>query len=295
MDQQPKQAGYVILTLDILEDDRLTMSDKFVLARITGFDRAGGHYESVANTAKALGISERKVQYARKRLEELGYIETVGISELGTKLIKIKTLCPERGAENAPGCKKCTGVQKMPKGGAKSAPNNKEENKDNIKKDKSFLIEEPQDSADDQPQQFGNPDINALLDAWAEATGFNYKNQKMERYAMAGLLKTHGLDATKALINRVKLARRSGDRFAPQIAKPSQLRGKYSKFEALTMWAERREAEQSSTPAPMVPKNPDYFYEDTDAYDTGETREEIHERCEKLREKYGFGPRRELD
>ena len=101
-----KPTGYVILTLDILEDERLTQSEKFVLARITGFDRAGGHYESVANTAKALGISERMVKYARKHLEELGYIETVGFTPLGTKLIKVKSLCPERGAKIAQGCKK---------------------------------------------------------------------------------------------------------------------------------------------------------------------------------------------
>ena len=285
MDQQPKPAGYVILTLDILEDERLTMADKFVLARMTGFDRAGGHYESIGNTAKALGVSERTVQRAHKRLEELGYIETVGTSELGTKLIKIKTLFPE-------GVTKCQGGDKSaPRGVTKCHPIIKKDNKD-IKKDKSFFNESEQ--SDDQPKQYGNADVNALLTAWAEATGFDYKNQKMERYAMAGLIKQHGLDRTKALVRLVERARRSDDRFAPQIAKPSQLRGKYSKLEALTMWAERADKTAASIPAPIIPKNPDYFYEDPDDYDTGETREEIHERCEALRAKFGFGPRKEL-
>ena len=111
---------------------------------------------------------------------------------------------------------------------------------------------------------------------------------------MAGLIKQHGLDRTKALLRLVERARRSDDRFAPQIAKPSQLRGKYSKLEALTMWAERADKTAASIPAPIIPKNPDYFYEDPDDYDTGETREEIHERCEALRAKFGFGPRKEL-
>ena len=285
MDQQPKPAGYVILTLDILEDERLTMADKFVLARMTGFDRAGGHYESIGNTAKALGVSERTVQRAHKRLEELGYIETVGTSELGTKLIKIKTLFPE-------GVTKCQGGDKSaPRGVTKCHPIIKKDNKD-IKKDKSFFNESEQ--SDDQPKQYGNADVNALLTAWAEATGFDYKNQKMERYAMAGLIKQHGLDRTKTLVRLVERARRSDDRFAPQIAKPSQLRGKYSKLEALTMWAERADKTAASIPAPIIPKNPDYFYEDPDDYDTGETREEIHERCEALRAKFGFGPRKEL-
>lgn len=272
-----KPTGYVILTLDILEDKRLSRAEKFVLARITGFDRAGGHYESVTNTAKALGISERTVQYARKHLEELGYIETVGYTDLGTKLIKIKSLCPERSAKIAGGCKNCTGVQKLHKGGAKTAPNNKEENKD-LLKDKSFNKNE---NADEAPKRYGNETINALLDAWAEATGFDYKNQKMERYALNGLVKQHGLDRTKELVALVKQARQGEDRYAPQIAKPSQLRGKYSKLEALLLWADRKKPE----PKPEKPRGPIYeSFKFEDEPKSTLTKEERHEIAEKCRE-----------
>lgn len=279
--QESHARRYVILTQDILEDSRITLAEKIVLARISGFEE---FFESAEETAEKLNISVDKVRKAKQNLAKLGLIRETSNTGRG-KRYTASFLDGPRLAKST------NQVGKINQSDWQNQPTeNKERLKRELKENKTKEKTEP-----DQPQQFGNPDINALLDAWAEATGFNYKNQKMERYAMAGLLKTHGLEATKALINRVKLARRSGDRFAPQIAKPSQLRGKYSKFEALTLWAERREAEQSSTPAPMVPKNPAYFYEDPDAYDTGETREEIHERCEKLREKYGFGPRRELD
>lgn len=279
--QESHARRYVILTQDILEDSRITLAEKIVLARISGFEI---FFESAEETAERLGISAETVRKAKQNLAKLGLITEIADTGRGKQYVA-SFLDESRlvNFTNQPGKFYQSDWQILP---TENKERLKRENKEKQTKEKT----EP-----DQPQQFGNPDINALLDAWAEATGFDYKNQKMERYAMSGLLKTHGLDATKSLISRVKLARRSGDRFAPQIAKPSQLRGKYSKLEALTMWAERRQAEQSSTPAPMVPKNPDYFYEDPDAYDTGETREEIHERCEKLREKYGFGPRKELN
>jgi len=279
--QESHARRYVILTQDILEDNRTTLAEKIVLARISGFEI---FFESADETAEKLNISVDKVRKAKQNLAKLGLITEITDTGRGKQYV----------ASFLGGSRLAKLTNQISKINQSDWQNQLTENKERLKRElKENKTKEKTEP--DQPQQFGNPDINALLDAWAEATGFDYKNQKMERYAMAGLLKTHGLDATKALINRVKLARRSGDRFAPQIAKPSQLRGKYSKFEALTMWAERREAEQSSTPAPMVPKNPDYFYENPDAYDTGETREEIHERCEALRKKYGFGPRKELD
>lgn len=270
-----KPTGYVILTLDILEDKRLTTADKFVLARMTGFDRAGGHYESIGNTAKALGISERTVQRAHKRLEELGYIEIVGISELGTKLVKIKTLFPE-------GVTKCQGGDKnAPRGVTKCHPIIKKENKD-LLKDKSFNKNESE-----PPKRYGNAEVNALLDAWAEATGFNYANQKMERYAMGGLIKQHGIERMKELVRLVKEARQADDRFAPQIAKPSQLRGKYSKLEALVMWAEKR----NSRTEPEKPRGPilkPFEFDDEIVTSTKEERHEIAKKCREI----AFGGRK---
>lgn len=304
---QPKTTGYVLLTMEILEDRTLSMAEKFVLARITGFDKAGGHYESVENTAAALGLSKRMVQYARKHLEELGYIETVGYSELGTKLIKVKSLHPEPvqnlhggatialdegGAKSARGCKKCQkGVQRLRPiiKGEESISSSKEEESPEATSTTDSSIK------DEEPKRYGNAEINEMLDLWQEQTGFSHHGTKAERYAINNLLRKNGYEATKALVRRVGAARRSDDQFAPQIAKPSQLQGKYSKLEALTMWEERQQKQEaaeskSDTPRfdllypPLMPEQDDWM----DRPDTPEAKAERRATVDRLREKYGF-------
>ena len=309
---QPKTTGYVLLTMEILEDKTLSAAEKFVLARITGFDKAGGFYESAENTASALGISKRTVQYARKHLEELGYIETVRISDLGTKLIKVKSLHPEPvqnlhggatialdegGAKSAPGCKICArGVQNL-------HPIIKGKERISLK-DKSFKeapeapASEDSSTKDEKPSaRFGNATINELLDDWEDATGFDWHGVRQERFATKNLLAKHGYEATKALVRRVGVARRSDDQFAPQIAKPSQLVGKYEKLTALTMWEERQAKQEVAEAA--QPQGPRYdllypqFRPEEDDWlsrpDTPEAKAERQATVKRLREKYGFG------
>lgn len=300
---QPKTTGYVLLTMEILEDKTLSTAEKFVLARITGFDKAGGFYESVENTASALGISKRMVQYARKHLEELGYIETVGISDLGTKLIKIKSLHPEPvqplrpgatiapgkgGAKSAPGCKICpSGVQPLRpiiKGEERlsSFDKSKEEAPAAPSSNDEQLNEEPE-----QPARYGNAEVNKLLDLWQEQTGFSHHGTKAERYAINNLLRKNGYEATEALIKRVGAARRSDDQFAPQIAKPSQLQGKYSKLEALTMWEERQHKQEAAS-ADHPDFNLLYPVAQIDDYDYrgDKTKEELHADAQNIRDKW---------
>lgn len=298
-----KTTGYVILTMEILEDKTLSMAEKFVLARITGFDKAGGHYESVENTAAALGLSKRMVQYARKHLEELGYIEIVGYSELGTKLIKVKSLHPEPVQNLHP-----SATTAPEKGDAKSAPGRKFVTKgaqplhpiikgeERFSFDKSKEAHEPEiDSEDsslkDKPSaRFGNETINEFLDQWEEATGFDWHGVRQERFAAKNLIAKYGSEATRALVRRVKAARRSDDQFAPQIAKPSQLVGKYEKLTALTMWEERQQKAkqpQQTTARPVidgpqVPRGPVY---ERDVRED-KTEEELRAECQSIREKF---------
>lgn len=276
--QESRARHFVILTQEIIEDERMTLAEKIILARISGFEE---FFESAEETADKLKISADKIRKAKQHLVKLGLITELTntgrgkrytASFLDARLVKLTN---QTGQINQ------SDWSKKPT-----------EYKESIKREEKE--KQTKEKGDEQPKQYGNADVNALLTAWAEATGFDYKNQKMERYAMAGLIKQHGTERVKSLLRLVERARRSDDRFAPQIAKPSQLRGKYSKLEALTIWAERADKAAASIPAPIIPKNPDYLYEDED-YTAGETREQIHERCEALRAKYGFGPRKELD
>ena len=272
--QDAEQIRFVQITQDILENKELNSNEKIILARISGFDH---FFESNERTAEKLGLTPRIVRDAKQKLRRLNLIRVV--ANTGHGLIY----------EFAAG----RWTQKRPSDGRKSVhlmDENPSTYKEREYKESNKEKKTNKEKNGSEPQQFGNPDINALLDAWAEATGFDLKNQKMERYAMSGLIKSHGLEATRALVERVKRARRSDDRFAPQIAKPSQLRGKYSKLEALTLWEERSakqaEAERKASPARLYPTGlPDYCNEPTIA-DTPEARAERHRIAQEVRKKF---------
>jgi len=286
-DQNDEQIRYVILTQDILADTKLQPADKFVLARITGFRE---FFEAAEETARILGMSERTVKTAKQRLIALGYIEEIANTGRG-KRYRLKSITGSKR------CKISTeDMQKLHIRGANRSTQTCKtehsevqicalENKERIKRETSSKEEDEPAT----PKRYGNETINALLDAWAEATGFNYKNQKMERYALNGLVKQHGLDRTKELISLVKQARQGEDRYAPQIAKPSQLRGKYSKLEALLIWSERRQKTSKEPEKPRGPiLKPFEFEDDTASSLTKEERHEISERCRKI----AFGGKR---
>lgn len=285
-------------------DDRLTLADKFVFGRALCFHE---FYESVERTAAFIGISVAQAQKSKQKLEKLGLIQCVAddgrgkkyLAELDPGRLVKSTNRLERlvKSTNQPNKKDQAGSQILP-------TENKErlkEEKNNSFKDKSLKDGETPDEQDAEPlkeqKTFGNPQVNELMADWTDATGFDHSKIKSERYAMAGLIKQHGYEATKALVRRVKAATRSGDPFAPQIAKASQLRGKYSKLEALVQWERRTQAKAAaeeakkpaSVPVGLYPEfKPDPY---DDIPDTPEAKAQRHATAQALREKYGFGRR----
>ena len=236
MNNDQIEARYVLLTQSILGNKELTANEKFVLARISGFER---FFESNENTAEFLGISERTVRTAKKHLQELGYI--VEIKDTGHGKVYAADLF--RTAKSA------DEVGKNCRPDRKNLP---PENKYRIN------IEKKGDE-----QKFGREDINELEALWESETGITIKGQKQQRYALANLIKSRGYEATKALVRLVGDTRRSNDRFAPQIATPRELCGKYSKLERLLLWQERQKLAKPFN-APRLPKptelepEPDY-------------------------------------
>ncbi len=295
--QEALAKRFILIPMEIFFDDKLTPCDKIIYGRINTFDE---FFESNAKTAELLNISDKQVKRSKRQLLDLDYIRIIGNDGRGKryainqgKLTAIRRAiadeiasCP--GVLNGETACVCEGTicptmgTICPEKGTICPTENKKRIKRELKE------KQTKEKTDGSEQQFGNPDVNAMLDAWTEATGFDLKNQKMERYAMAGLIKQHGLDATKALINRVKRARRSDDQFAPQIAKPSQLRGKYSKLEALTLWEER----QGKAAQALRKANPIRLYQQNqpepteDAPDTPEARAERQRIAQELRAKF---------
>lgn len=287
--QEIQERRFIQIPLEIFFDSRLTPSDKIIYGRINTF---GKFYETNTRTAELLGLSDKQVARSKRRLEELGYIVCIGDDGRGRIYTTNEKRLDEIREEKAEAIKDCPGIEhgdhectcgawrfnrtNCPDGGTNCPTENKERLKRELKE------KQTKEKNDDQPKTYGNADVNAMLDAWAEATGFDYKNQKNERYAISGLIKTHGTDGLNRLIRLVGSARRSGDRFAPQIAKPSQLRGKYSKFEALTMWAEKRDkADRPTGPSPALYKTPDWIKDEKP--DQHLTQAERHAIAEKHR------------
>ena len=249
--QDAQERKWVMIPMSVMTDDRLTLADKVVFGRAFFFET---FFESPARTASVLGISENKVKISKRKLEQLGYLECIGNDGRGKKYIA--TLQQGRVSENDR-----QRIRKCPSENQNLTPENKVEIKDeyssfNKLKEASEALET---DPEEKPKQYGNAQVNELLADWLDATGFDYKNQKPERYAIAGLIRQHGYERMKTLVRLVSDAKRSGDQFAPQIAKPSQLRGKYSKLEALVMWSEKREAKQKAEEAAADWIRPEYL------------------------------------
>lgn len=210
---------YVVITQSILGDARLNANDKIVLAHIAGFEE---FFASNQATGEFLGLSERQVERSKQKLQRLGFIEV--IKDTGRGRIYRGTF--SWFAKN--------GEAGSPKLAEQTRQNwrtyKKKENIDDIRKE-----------TNKEKTEFGNHEINTLLELWRNEIGIDCRNQQTERNATWTLLRKTSSDELIALIRTLGDARRNHDRFAPQIAKPSDLIGKYGKLDKLRVWASRQE------------------------------------------------------
>jgi hypothetical protein len=80
-------------------------------------------------------------------------------------------------------------------------------------------------------------EIDEMLDYWADYVGYKIEARiKQNRFAVSNLLKKHGEDKLKRLVDGVVLAKQ--DRFAPSIADFAQLQQKYNDLMA---WGHKRQ------------------------------------------------------
>lgn len=220
---------FIILTQNILGDRSLTPCDKLVLARITGFTT---FYESNAATAEFLGIGEDTVKKSKQKLEKLDYIVAIADNGHGKKYApNYNRILGSRGEST-----RLAG--KIYPAGDENLPT---ENKERIKREYKGDESVAEGLANPIKSPYGREDINELVELWEAETGVTIKGQQNQRRQLYNLLRKYGSEATKTLVKRVGTANRSGDRFAPQIATPSDLTGKYSKLPKLELWESRRD------------------------------------------------------
>lgn len=224
---------FVILAQEVIGNKNLTLAERIILARITGFKV---FYESNEATGEFLGISPEYVKKSKQKLEKLGYIVAIENSGHGKKYAPDfnKILVCRDNLSPLPG-------QFIPPEGINHPPENKLKNKEKNKEGGDNAAE----GAENSKKEYGRADVNELAELWESETGISIKGQQNERRQLYNLLRKYGCEATKTLVRRVGATKRSHDRFAPQIAVPSDLTGKYSKLPRMQMWEERNKASRS--------------------------------------------------
>ena len=279
MDQNEFEMRYVILTQNILQEKQLTSNEKLVLAHITGFDQ---FFESPKTTADFLNLTELIVQRAKRKLLALGYIEQIGDTGRGkiyrANLWKTSRRCDQKVISDV--------TQKSHQMLLESATYNKDKNKDKVFIGKTNKKEPVENS-------YGRADINALVEMWESEVGISLKGNTNSRRQLYNLLRKHGAEKIKQIIRLAGKAAKSNDRFAPRIATPADLTGKFEKLSRLELWESRNQIARPfgnhQTPAPSVAlaplseKLPDYegaFDEQSD-----EEREKVAEMMREARKK----------
>lgn len=260
MNNTPQEDGeikFVILTQDILADKELTLAEKFVLARISGFET---FYESNEATGELLGISPRTVKTAKQTLERLGYIRVIANNGHGKKYTTNYGQMFGRGQENCH-----LGAQITPPGDQNYAPENKIENK--LKN----IINAPS-ANDDSSKEYGRADINELIRTWSEQV-YDIQGDKTQRRYAYNLIRKYGAEGAQRLVERVSAMKRKNDRFAPNIAKLSDLMGKYSKLDKLEAWEQRQQAESKPNEPQYTPPPP--YFRTPDLSDYGDAWREV--------------------
>ena len=266
--QEQEQIKFLVMPFDILAIKELNMTDKFVLARIAGFRT---FFEASQSTADFLGLTKLQVDRAKRKLSALGYIEELADTGRG-KVYRCADVYSI--LDKMDGARKVTSdvTSKSHQVRRKSHTENKVENKD------ENIINAPS-ADDDSSKEYGRADINELIRNWSEQVHDIQGDKTQRRYAY-NLIRKYGAEGAQELVERVSAMKRKNDRFAPNIAKLSDLMGKYSKLDKLEAWEQRQQAESKPNEPQYTP--PPAYFRTPDLSDYGDAWQEVpdeeHER-----------------
>lgn len=236
-DAEKRKFEGIWIPAEIWLDESINGHERLLYAEIASFG-SRGCWKKSEDLMKLLGVGRETFQRTCRNLRERGYITE---KRMFGRIVRTTTLtfCSSDGnrhqSENQAVHQAVSPADEQ----AVSPAVQKEYTKEYtiVKGDESAAdgVENP------KKQEYGREDINELVDLWQAETGIDIKGQQNQRRQLYNLLRKYGSDGTKALIRRVGNAIRSGDRFAPQIATPSDLTGKYSKLAKLDMWETRKQ------------------------------------------------------
>lgn len=243
MNNEGEPRRYVVQTCELLGRKDINANEKLVLAYISSFEQ---FYASNATTAEFLGLSERIVERAKQKLVRLGYITIVKKTGRGNiYAFNLLRLAKIGGAD-------------APKLANQTSQNWRTENKEEIK-DKTYIRDESVAEPVEKSAQYGRQDINDLIESWSDQV-YDIRADKSQRRQAYNLIRKYGTEGAQSLVERVAAMKRQNDRFAPNIAKLSDLVGKYSKLDKLEAWEARQDEKPTlaSAPSSWFQKPPEY-------------------------------------
>lgn len=262
---------YVVLTQDIIGDKNLSLAERLVLARMSGFSQ---FFESSEATGEFLGISAITVTRAKQKLAKLGYIEEVANTGRG----KVWSI---RLTQNVNQTDKICQSDRH-----NMSTYNKVENKEENISTIVDIGESPSDEHEEaEKPTYGNAHINSLMELWEAETGIIANRAKQNRYACYNLIRTRGYDGAEAVVRMVGRSIRSGDQYAPRIGSFRDLVGKYEKLSSLEAWNARQVTPKATLPPAMRTSLPDYYF---DKPQSDEERAKVSEAIAEGRKKLGF-------
>lgn len=223
IEELKKEYTGVWIPAEVMECEQLNPLDKLVYGEIAGFRIC---FASNAWIAARIRRSERTARDSINKLIRLGLVENLGFDGHHRKL-RVATFVQADWQNLA--------MQH----GEKLPHNNKVENKDNINS-------ETRKNKPVEKSEYGNHEVNALLELWEHETGLTANVAKANRLAAWNLLRRRGFDGAKKVVELCGRAIKSGDRYAPRVASFRDLQGQYEKLSKLEAWEKRQRPEAAS-------------------------------------------------
>ena len=217
-----KEYTGVWIPAEVMESEELEPLDKLVYGEIASFREC---YGSNAWLAKRIKRSEKTASRSVQKLIKLGFVENAGYNGRFRILRVAKFVQSEWSNLSSLNGQECPTENKV---------KNKVKNTSNDGGEPQAKVVEK--------SEYGNHEVNALLELWEHETGLTANVAKANRLAAYNLIRKKGFDGAKAVVELVGRSIRSGDKYAPRIASFRDLQGQYEKLSKLEAWEARQDA-----------------------------------------------------
>lgn len=253
-----KEYTGVWIPAEVMESEDLEPLDKLVYGEIASFREC---YGSNAWLAKRIKRSEKTASRSVQKLIQLGFVENAGYNGRFRILRVVKYVQSEWTNMSSLNGQECPTENKV---------KNKVKNTSN-------------DGGEPQAEkaEYGNHEVNALLELWEHETGLTANVAKANRLAAYNLIRKRGFNGAKEVVELCGRAIKSGDRYAPRVASFRDLQGQYEKLSKLEAWESRQESHSQGVSMRFYERD---YVDKPDISD--EEREKVREEIKKSKEEW---------